>query len=419
MKFLKITHLDPFYINKFYHERPGLFRKTYDEQKAAFEYDGFGSADFWTYALKAIGYEAEEVYYNVKPIQRAWALENGFSKVVCKDSEKIALEQIKKFKPDVIWFWDCHENLLKCICSQKLSIKLSMCDVGSAIPNTNAWQYFDLVLSCAQESVEQLKRLGVHAKQIHHGFDPRINERLQSRNTSVDVTFIGRFIRETQFHLEREKLFEDLCEKINVQIYSPNFDGALIDDVKNVLRTGVSRGLRVLRKTGFPIQVFSRIPGIDVAALLKEKPGSRVSMTLKSSMRSGVFGLQKFQVLQSSKVTLNMHADSSPVYASNMRLFESTGVGACLVTDWKKNINELFEPDKEIITYKSTEECVEKVKWLMNNPKAREEIACAGQRKTLKNHTYQQRVLELDQIIRISLKEKGKNHSRASSGKLY
>ena len=83
-----------------------------------------------------------------------------------------------------------------------------------------------------------------------------------------------------------------------------------------------------------------------------------------------------------------------------MRLFEVTGVGTCLLTDWKKNIGELFEPDKEIVTYSSLEECSEKVKWLRNNPKACKEIAEAGQARCLRDHTFAQRVLELDEIIR-------------------
>ena len=41
------------------------------------------------------------------------------------------------------------------------------------------------------------------------------------------------------------------------------------------------------------------------------------------------------------------------------RLFEATGVGTLLVTDWKKNLHEMFEPGKEVIVYHSPEECAE------------------------------------------------------------
>ncbi|MFO0210108.1 MAG: glycosyltransferase, partial [Pseudanabaena sp.] len=89
---------------------------------------------------------------------------------------------------------------------------------------------------------------------------------------------------------------------------------------------------------------------------------------------------------------------------SNMRLFETTGVGSCLITDWKQNINDLFEPDREVVTYRSSSECIEKVKWLLSNPLEAEKIAKAGQHRTLKDHTFDIRSVQLDLIIQEALK---------------
>jgi len=71
----------------------------------------------------------------------------------------------------------------------------------------------------------------------------------------------------------------------------------------------------------------------------------------------GVFGSHRsgagdVPVLKGSKVVLNIHADSSPRFASNMRLFETTGMGACLLTDGRKNLTELFEPGIEVAEYR-------------------------------------------------------------------
>jgi spore maturation protein CgeB len=82
-----------------------------------------------------------------------------------------------------------------------------------------------------------------------------------------------------------------------------------------------------------------------------------------------------------------------------MRLFEATGVGTCLITDWKKNLQQLFEPDKEIVVYESAEEMVEKTKWLLNHPREREEIASAGKERTMKDHTYARRAEQLNLYI--------------------
>jgi spore maturation protein CgeB len=111
-----------------------------------------------------------------------------------------------------------------------------------------------------------------------------------------------------------------------------------------------------------------------------------------------------YQTLADSKVTLNIHADSSPTHASNMRLFETTGVGTCLLTDWKSNLATLFEPDREVIVYSSSAECVEKARWLLANPGPRQAVAMAGQQRTLRDHTFARRAHLFDGIIRSALK---------------
>ena len=107
-----------------------------------------------------------------------------------------------------------------------------------------------------------------------------------------------------------------------------------------------------------------------------------------------------FQTLRDSKVTYNNHIDVSPRSASNMRLFEATGIGTCLVTDWKENISELFEPEKEVVTYRSIDECAEKIRWLLENPAERDAIGKAGQARTLKDHTFSSRAALLDDIFK-------------------
>jgi spore maturation protein CgeB len=84
-------------------------------------------------------------------------------------------------------------------------------------------------------------------------------------------------------------------------------------------------------------------------------------------------------------------------------MFEATGVGTCLLTDWKEHIADLFEPDEEVVTYKSAEECIEKAKWLLENPAERERIAKAGQKRTLRDHTFENRVELFDAIIKKQL----------------
>jgi spore maturation protein CgeB len=96
---------------------------------------------------------------------------------------------------------------------------------------------------------------------------------------------------------------------------------------------------------------------------------------------------------------LNTHIDASAHSASNMRLYEATGVGSCLLTDWKNNLADLFEPGTEVVTYRSAAECIDKARYLLAHDEQRQRIAAAGQARTLRDHTVAQRVAQLHDLI--------------------
>ena len=106
-----------------------------------------------------------------------------------------------------------------------------------------------------------------------------------------------------------------------------------------------------------------------------------------------------YKILSKSHVTFNRHADDSFGFVGNMRLFESTGVGTCLLTDSGKNISELFEENKEVVTYKSLSEAVDKARYLIENKSESDKIAKAGQLKTLNSHTIMNRCQQIDEVI--------------------
>jgi spore maturation protein CgeB len=106
-------------------------------------------------------------------------------------------------------------------------------------------------------------------------------------------------------------------------------------------------------------------------------------------------------------VGFNLHAEVAGDFAANVRMFEVTGAGALLVTDHKKNIGDLFEPGSEILTYKDREECMEKLKWALDNPVEAAEIAAAGQRRTLRDHTVEKRVDLLYDIMEQEFSKQG------------
>jgi spore maturation protein CgeB len=112
-----------------------------------------------------------------------------------------------------------------------------------------------------------------------------------------------------------------------------------------------------------------------------------------------------FRILAASKIVVNYHGDVAQSYANNMRLFEATGTGALLVTDWKTNLHEMFVLDKEVIAYRTSEECAEMIQYYLEHEDEREVIARAGQVRTLRDHTYNQRMQELVDIVERYLRQ--------------
>jgi spore maturation protein CgeB len=59
----------------------------------------------------------------------------------------------------------------------------------------------------------------------------------------------------------------------------------------------------------------------------------------------------------------------------------------------------MFVLDKEVIAYRTGEECAELIQYYLEHEDEREEIARAGQVRTLRDHTYNQRMQALVDIV--------------------
>jgi spore maturation protein CgeB len=89
-----------------------------------------------------------------------------------------------------------------------------------------------------------------------------------------------------------------------------------------------------------------------------------------------------------------------------MRLFEVTGVGSLLLTDAKTNLGELFEAGEEVVTWNDTAHCVEQVSRYLADDSARRQIAAAGQRRTLRDHTYRRRMEQYHGVVSELMRER-------------
>jgi len=81
-------------------------------------------------------------------------------------------------------------------------------------------------------------------------------------------------------------------------------------------------------------------------------------------------------------------------------MYEATGAGTMLITDFKSDLKNIFIPGQEVETYRTKNELEEKVRYYLSHDLERRKIAETGQRRTLKEHTYKKRMAELIQILK-------------------
>jgi spore maturation protein CgeB len=101
------------------------------------------------------------------------------------------------------------------------------------------------------------------------------------------------------------------------------------------------------------------------------------------------------EILSRAKISINRHGEIAGAYAVNMRMYESTAAGAMLLTEDKTNLKDLFVPGTEVVAYRNNRDAAEKARYYLDHPEELAKIANAGQKRTLEEHTYQQRVSQM------------------------
>ena len=392
MKFLILNTDYPEFLRWLYAQHPGLENAPYEEQMRVRMKSLFGMADFYSSNLRKLGHEAWDIFANNEFMQKAWAREHGMPiekpmlmgrrvRTILQQARRIAAKtplrylkplfrpvwrsldsqqswfydilaaQIKNYKPDVLLNQAMDGINSRFMRQMKPYVQLLVGQIASPLPQGEDFGCYDLVISSLPNFVEYFLNQGIRSELHRLGFGTKVLEMIDPKdNKTLPISFVGNL---SYAHEERVRLLEHLCKR---------FDNI-------------------------------RIWGKGIESLPQDSPTRQHYM-------GQAWGKEMYQILCSSKVTLNCHGKWSGEYANNCRLYEATGVGTLLITDWKVNLHKMFEIGKEVVAYRSPEECSELIQYYLEHDDEREAIACAGQQRTLREHTYYQRMQELVEIVR-------------------
>lgn len=411
MRFQKITTIYPEFAIPFKKQYPDYARLSYQELYERLIAACYGWSDYFSKYLGGLDYETHELFANFELLQKAWAAEHGVGFTRRHWIREISLAQIKAFQPDVLFLEDlyvCDADFraqARDACQKPVKI------IGWRAAPTEDYgilRDLDLVLTCAPVFVKALEQHGIATALMSHGFEPSILERVGPVVSDLDFTFIGMISLSNGYHGQRYSHVGRLMETTPLEMWGEIAPPSQANANVNLMTRFTGRANRVMDRI---TAGRMKLPGLAASQSLRVDP---LQQRYPERFHAPVFGLDNFRLLGRSRLTFNCHIDAAETSAGNARLFEATGMGTCLITDWKTNLPQLFDPDTEVVTYRSIEECIEKVNYLVDHEAERQTIAAAGQRRTLRNHTYAARAAQLDEVIR-SLTTTGVDQSRAYS----
>ena len=359
-------------------ERLKVSGRNYEEYDKELAEKLLDMPHLYAQAMNKLGCRAKAIIPSCQTLQKKWAEENGldvsdfelphlarrhsflraisakFPKIYLflkgladKQTwgQQILLAQIKEFKPDVLLFFDPHYFTPAFLKEARLHAGKIAGELSSPIMMPDAYlKRYDFLFSSLPHYVERFKKMGIGSAYLPYVFEPEISKKIGNKKRKYDCVFVGAISASS----DKYPLLEELAKKVNI-----NFWGHL------------------------------------------QRPIAKSSSML-AKYHGEAWGKDMFRVLAQAKIVVNCHTKrvgkyfESP-YANNVRLYEATGMGAFLLTDAKENLRELFEPGKEVETYNSSEELLGKINYYLEHDKERERIARAGQKRTLKDHTYSKR----------------------------
>lgn len=118
----------------------------------------------------------------------------------------------------------------------------------------------------------------------------------------------------------------------------------------------------------------------------------------------------KARAFGSAKIVINT-LQCAEIEGVNCTLFEAAGCGAFQIADWKPALPELFEPEREIVTFRTRRELKEKVDYYLARPEERREIAARASTRAHRDHTYEKRLERMFEVMGLA----GKGFTRAAT----
>ena len=326
--------------------------------------------------MRSVGIDADYAIATHPALQRKWAREHAFSSYADATwMPEIALEQVRTARPDVVWISSLFELFGDFVREARRYAGRVIAWVGEPWPIHAAPDGIDALITENPGTFaavqEQFSRVIVTTP----GFSRRIWSDIRDTRRIRRLAFCGKVL---DVHRKRAELLALLIRcGLDIEIFT------------ELCHDAPTGRLEVLREAAWHLarrgEVGRAIETVNEGFACT--PFQRNIRRIRRQSLAPVYGMEMFRTLAASEAVLNVHADIAGNHAGNMRMFEATGAGACLVTEHSDNIRDLFEPGREVLTYRNASELKTIVSDVLPDSARIAQIAQAGQQRTLEHHT--------------------------------
>jgi hypothetical protein len=367
MRILIVDHYYPAFVESIYGSDPTLASRPYGEQRQRIDAALFGETVYEVAALRSLGHEAWDALVNIHPLQAAWVqerggqlppttgwgwrLRRGFIPWPRRSSDRwigaALLTMIRALRPDILHV-QCVDLLGGSLIRElREHAPFIVGQIAAPLNDESVLAGYNLVVSSLPNFVARYRAQGVDAEWLPLAFEPSLIEEVGQPPRDVAVSFVGSLSRH---HRARVALLEAVADRVDLRVWTGD------------------------------------------AELRPDSP-------LCDRLMGPAWGRGMYEVMARSRLSLNSHIDVAAGFANNLRLYEATGMGAMLLTDAGRNLGDLFEVGREVVAYESAPDCAAKVEHYVVHPEEAAAIGTAGQARTLRDHTWHDRMERLVGLI--------------------
>jgi spore maturation protein CgeB len=335
------------------------------------------------YPQRGYSYEYENFYDTLLHMENVNVIFFPFDEIMHKygrnEMNRQLLDVVNRVKADVCFFILFADEI------KKRTIK-TIRDQGNAVIvnwfTDDHWRFtefsrhwaslFHWVVTTDRDSVEKYHRIGYTNVILSQWGANQYLYRHLNAPLEYDVTFVG------QVHSNRELFIKEL-ERSNIKVECWGkgwFNGRLSQEEM----------IKVFSKSKINLNFSESSIAFNAKQIAKIFLKRRADNTYRAKNLPDMFSFLRTM----------LHKHQSQIKGRN---FEIPMAGGFLLTQYVNGIENYFLPGKEIETFKSKSELIDKIRYYLTHDEERESIRQAGHDRAIKEHTLQCRFDNIFQII--------------------